>query len=365
MIHRDISPRNVMETYSGSTKVIDFGICKSRSTVEQTDADKRKGSWGYMSPEQVRGTPLDGRSDLFAAGVVLYELLVGQRLFTATEDATFIYKLLNAEIPAPHQLAPDVPLELSNVVMKALSRERADRWADGRQLAEAIEAACGPALYDEERRAVLMRELFASQIKRTRHLLELAAQEDTGRVVDAASELFGARQSTVTVSSTLTSGQKRAPAEEATVALTWAELHPSILAVDDSRVGRMLVESFLVPEGFRVVAASSGEEALSILQELTPAMIVLDVRMPEMDGFELCKRIRQQPHLATTPILFLSAACSVEERAQGLEVGADDFLRKPYENVELVGRIKAHLMRQAVLKRSGSGPVRGVSPEQK
>ena len=167
VIHRDISPRNVMETYSGSTKVIDFGICKSRSTVEQTDADKRKGSWGYMSPEQVRGTPLDGRSDLFAAGVVLYELLVGQRLFTATEDATFIYKLLNAEIPPPHQLAPDVSLEISNVVMKALSREPADRWADGRALADAIEAASGAALFDEERRAVLMRELFASQIKRS------------------------------------------------------------------------------------------------------------------------------------------------------------------------------------------------------
>jgi len=353
VIHRDISPRNVMETYSGLTKVIDFGICKSRDSLEQTDVNRRKGSWGYMSPEQVRGTALDGRSDLFAAGVVLHELLTGQRLFTATEDATFIYKLLDAEITAPHLVSPEVPLEISKVVMKALSRERDARWADGKQMAEAIAAACGPTLFDSERRATLMRELFASQIKRTRHLLEVAAQEDTGRVVDAASELFAAHQSTPTVSYLAESRR-----EEAVAAQTWAELHPCILAVDDSRVGRMLVESFLVPEGFRVVGAPSGAEALSILQELTPAMIVLDVRMPEMDGFELCKRIREQPHLAATPILFLSAACSVEERAQGLQVGADDFLRKPYENVELVARVKAHLMRQAVLKKSGSGPQR-------
>lgn len=237
--------------------------------------------------------------------------------------------------------------------MKALNREVAYRWEHGKQMADAIEAACGSELFDEERRAALMRELFATNIKRTRHLLEVAAQADTGRVVDAASDLFGPRHASVTVSTTLP-GESSSGSVEATESLTWAELHPSVLAVDDSRVGRMLVESFLVPEGFRVVGASSGEEALGILEELTPAMILLDVRMPEMDGFELCKRIRQQPQLATTPILFLSAACSVEERAQGLEVGADDFLRKPYENVELVARVKAHLMRQAVLKRRGT-----------
>lgn len=90
VIHRGISPRNVMETYSGSTKVIDFGICKSRGSLEQTGVNRRKGSWGYTSPEQVRGTSLGGRSDLFAAGVVLYELLTGQRLLTASEDATFV-----------------------------------------------------------------------------------------------------------------------------------------------------------------------------------------------------------------------------------------------------------------------------------
>lgn len=116
VIHRDISPRNVMETYSGASKVIDFGICKARGSLEQTDVDKRKGSWGYMSPEQVRGEPLDGRSDLFAAGVVLYELLTGQRLFNATEDATFVYKLLNTDITPPHQISPEIPEELSFVV---------------------------------------------------------------------------------------------------------------------------------------------------------------------------------------------------------------------------------------------------------
>jgi DNA-binding response OmpR family regulator len=124
---------------------------------------------------------------------------------------------------------------------------------------------------------------------------------------------------------------------------------PVILAVDDSKVGRKLVEMHLGKAGFHVVTARSSEEALEMLVEMRPHLVLLDVVMPGMNGFELCGRIREQ-HAGTVPIIFVSAACSLEERTRGLQAGADDFVRKPYDPADLVARVRGHLSRAASLK---------------
>jgi len=351
VVHRDLSMRNVMMTYAGHTKVIDFGIAKARGSLAVTHGGQVKGSAGYMSPEQIRDENLDGQSDLFAAGAVLYELLTGRRVFTGGDPTATMYKVLNETPPPPRSLNPEVPPALSDVVMKALEKQRDRRFATGREMAKAIEAAT--PMFDEQERAVWMEATFADSIARTRAMLSVAEEQDESRIRVAAESLKeGADQphpgsaSHVSLSA-ITPGRVIPTADVATKSA--AALQPpknaTILIVDDSRVGRLAVEGVLKAEGHRVIDAESAKDALEVLEQLKPDLIVLDVRMPGMDGFELCARIRGMSELRRIPIIFVSAACSIEERSKGLEVGADDFLRKPFEPAELADRVRLYLGR--------------------
>jgi serine/threonine-protein kinase len=188
VVHRDMSPRNVMVTYDGGVKVIDFGIAKAKGRLGRTAVGMVKGTGGYMSPEQVRGHELDGRSDLFSAGVLLHEMLCGQRLFNAPGDAAMMMQIVHGEILSPRTVNPAVPEALEAVVMKALNRDKAKRFATGREMAKAIEAAMGSELFDEEGMAGLMAEYFEDKLQKTRALLEYANRDDA-RLSEAAGAL--------------------------------------------------------------------------------------------------------------------------------------------------------------------------------
>ncbi|MFY0568571.1 serine/threonine protein kinase [Archangium lansingense] len=175
VVHRDVSPKNVMVTFEGHVKVIDFGIAKAKGRLGRTQVGMVKGTTGYMSPEQVQGfDQLDGRSDLFCAGIILHELLCGRRLFSGAHEGAVMLKIAAAEVPSPSSLNPRVPEALSQVVMRALAREPERRFASGREMARAIEAACGPELFHEEQMAAVMRQLFEEKLQKTRALLESA-----------------------------------------------------------------------------------------------------------------------------------------------------------------------------------------------
>ena len=188
VVHRDVSPKNVMVTYTGDVKMIDFGIAKARNRLNRTQVGIVKGTSGYMSPEQVKNEPLDGRTDLFAAAVFLHEMLTAQRLFTAPTDAAMMLKIVEGEIQLPKNLNPRVPGALSDVVMKGLARKRENRFATGKEFAKALEQAC-PELFDEDQSAELMTRLFDDKIQTTRALLELANSDDTGSLTRAVEEL--------------------------------------------------------------------------------------------------------------------------------------------------------------------------------
>jgi serine/threonine-protein kinase len=190
VVHRDMAPRNVMITYDGVVKVIDFGIAKAKGRIARTRVGMVKGTSGYMSPEQVRGQDLDGRSDLFTAGVLLHEMLVGQRLFDTSDEDAMMRQIANAEIAPPRANNPDVPESLDSVVMKALAKDPAKRFATGREMAKAIEVAMGPAMFDDEAIAELMQALFAEKRLKTLALLDYASHDDerVSKVVAALQE---------------------------------------------------------------------------------------------------------------------------------------------------------------------------------
>jgi serine/threonine protein kinase len=128
VIHRDVSPHNVLLSWEGATRVSDFGIAKAREASEATASVFIKGKPAYMSPEQANGQALDGRSDLFAVGIILWEMLVGRRLFAGADTRSTLAQVLFGQIPRPRGQRSDVPKDLDRVCMKLLERDPKDRY---------------------------------------------------------------------------------------------------------------------------------------------------------------------------------------------------------------------------------------------
>lgn len=139
LVHRDVSPQNILVSFEGEAKVIDFGIARAANKVSKTQAGVLKGKFGYMSPEQVRGQDLDNRSDVFACGVVLYEMLVGDRLFLGESDFSTLEKVRNVEMVPPTRLNKNLSPQLERIVMKALAKGREDRYRWAAEMAEDLQ----------------------------------------------------------------------------------------------------------------------------------------------------------------------------------------------------------------------------------
>jgi CheY-like chemotaxis protein len=306
-----------------------------------------------MSPEQVNAQELDGRSDLFATGALLHEMLTGLPLFHADNDMQLLQRLLNSHIEPPSTRNANVSPELDRVVLQALERDRNARFPTGRDMARAIEQAVGlDELFDEAAVAGLMRELFHEHIERTQQLFDQHIAERDESLRDAAVKLdepLPVIDDAATGPSTTRTAPALPPASSPGTGTTETVKGAWVLAVDDSVIAREMIRALLENEGFRVIAAPSAAAAIELLEQQRPDLVLLDVMMPEMDGFELCRRIRESTPGRQLPILFISSACSLEERLRGLTVGGDDFIRKPYEPEELTGRVRAHLQRVAFL----------------
>ncbi len=139
IIHRDISPQNIIVTYEGETKIVDFGIAKAAHQTRETISGVLKGKYGYMSPEQALGQPLDARTDLFALGIILYELTTMRRLFKFENEMATLRAIANCDIAPPTSVSASYPQPLSTIVMKALSKDREHRFENCEQLRAALE----------------------------------------------------------------------------------------------------------------------------------------------------------------------------------------------------------------------------------
>ncbi|HSC87592.1 MAG TPA: serine/threonine-protein kinase, partial [Polyangiaceae bacterium] len=146
IVHRDVSPQNIMLGRDGVARVLDFGVAKAAEQMHSTAEGKIKGKLRYMSPEQITGQPIDRRTDVFAAGVVCWEMLTGKRLIGATGGAaSALQQILNEEFPPPSSARPEIPRSLDRVVMRALSKDRRARHATAREFALELEGVLGVA----------------------------------------------------------------------------------------------------------------------------------------------------------------------------------------------------------------------------
>lgn len=140
IVHRDVSPSNIIVCFNGVTKIVDFGVAKSAENARKTLAGTVKGKLSYLAPEQIQSPDVDGRADVFQLGIVLHEVLTRRQLFEVKDLVSAIKALTGQEIHAPSTLEENIPAELDAVVMHALERDRDKRFPDAEAMAQALEA---------------------------------------------------------------------------------------------------------------------------------------------------------------------------------------------------------------------------------
>ena len=116
-----------------------------------------------------------------------------------------------------------------------------------------------------------------------------------------------------------------------------------VMVIDDSQTIRRTAETLLVKEGYVVITAADGFEALAKIAEQRPDLIFIDIMMPRLDGYQACALIKGNPHFAATPVIMLSSKDGLFDRARGRIVGSDEYLTKPFTKDELIGAVRAHL----------------------
>lgn len=211
LVHRDVNPSNIIITYGGEVKIIDFGVAKFNKSGSQTQTGTIKGKLAYMSPEQILARGIDRRSDVFSLGVVLWELVAGCRLFARETDAATLYAIMNDPIPRVRRHRPNVPEELEAIISTALSRTPADRYEtaedmqaaidqflttqpkfDGRSLASTLESLFG-STRAEAKRSIAMTRALAKNVSLVMKLRsevrdnlakQLTARQHSGPAVD-------------------------------------------------------------------------------------------------------------------------------------------------------------------------------------
>jgi len=189
LVHRDISPQNILVTFDGVAKVVDFGVAKATALGESTtQAGQLKGKVGYMAPEQVRGEAIDRRSDVFAMGIVLYALTTGKHPFRRESEGATLFSITSAEpVISPRKLIPNYPLPLEAVVLKALEKDRDKRYASALELLKALDKALPPnARGADEQVGAFVLSLFGEQRKQSQAALAEALERADQHQLSAA-----------------------------------------------------------------------------------------------------------------------------------------------------------------------------------
>ncbi|MFO0568785.1 MAG: serine/threonine-protein kinase [Polyangiaceae bacterium] len=195
LVHRDVTPHNLFLTYDGAVKVVDFGIAKVTGRLSTTRAGTLKGKLAYMSPEQVQGVSIDRRTDIFALGVVLWELTTGRRLFRMDSDLETLERVQACVVPPPSSIVDNYPVELESIVMRALAKDANKRYPSAREMSRALQQyvmRVGAFIGPEETGAYVKQVLSDRYQKREAHL-QWAAEVTQTVSLDALEAAQGAR----------------------------------------------------------------------------------------------------------------------------------------------------------------------------
>ena len=315
IVHRDLKPANVMVRPSGEISILDFGLAHdtNRTDPRITGAGTAVGTPQYMSPEQLRGLVVDERSDIYAIGVLAFELLTGRRLFTGRTFLSIAQKHFETLVPRETLEDRGVSRELAAVVLRCLAKKPEERFQTAAAVATSLEA------------------LERLQAPRAPAAAPASARE--ARVKTAVHR----RNSILPAMATPAAAQEDAGPKR----------RPVVLVVDDEEGVRNVVCEWLRRAGLEVVAASSGEDALTLFETRPFDLVLIDVLMPGLDGFDTVRVLKSRPERAAIPVLFMSGFPERNRVLFAGQTGAVDFLSKPLDLKALVGKVIAILGKPA------------------
>ena len=247
VVHRDINPRNVFVTSAGVAKVLDFGIVKVRGAIGQVQTGSVKGTYSYMAPEQLQGDTVDSTTDIFALGTILWEAVVGRRLFKRSSDLLTWRAIVEEPIPRPTKFRPDLPPDLDEAIMRALARPASERFQTARELAAAVEQSIRPlgAPLTTLAIAAEMEVAFAAELGAQRERVFAAHRRQEADRLGAASPGADPRATDASISDERATGGRPSPSAGA----EWG---------DDGSMDEA------------VVASDSMDESVPTLQKIDP-----------------------------------------------------------------------------------------------
>ena len=263
VVHRDIKPSNILINKDGRIKINDFGIAHVESST-LTQVGDMLGTPHYMSPEQFMGVGIDGLTDLFAIGVIAYELLTGKRPFTGNM-ATVMHQVMTIEPAHASELNTQLSADMDAVLRKAMAKKKVDRYQTAREFSDAFSVAIRLSLHLE---------------------LEQAAAPDGGALMNFSRML----NAETTLSGAGTSGA--APRPDSAISLDTSIKKARLLVVDDDERILAALKS-LFRQRYHVFVTTDGNKALEFLRKYQMHVIISDQRMPIMSGVELLRQSRE------------------------------------------------------------------------
>jgi len=287
VLHRDIKPSNILMQKDGTPILADFGLARMADAARRLTATGFVlGTPEYMAPEQATGDSTGPAADRYAIAVVAYEMLTGRLPFQGSTPAATLISHLKDSMPPTIELTGELSAHVEDVLRKGLSKAPEDRYSSASQFVTALTPAAWPRPTSEP----------------------LAVTEMDGSPAAAASPT-----------------------------------RPIVLVVDDNSANRELIEACLADVACEVRSADNGARALQLITTESPSLVLLDVEMPGMDGYEVCRRIKAMPGGRLLPVVMITAPNQTNDRVMALQSGADDFLTKPVDRVELVARVRSAL----------------------
>ena len=285
ILHRDVKPSNILLRREGTPVLADFGLAKMAGSLQKLTATGTvMGTPEYMSPEQAGDEQVGPASDRYSLAVVAYEMFTGHVPFQSEVTAAVLVSHITRPMPSPRELKGELSAHVEGVLRKGLAKSPGDRFPTASTFVSALTPAAWLGRLDGDLHPTPLPEPKRSS-RRT----------------------------------------------------------PIVLVVDDSAPNRDLIKACLQDVECQVRTAQDGHEALALIEESPPDLVLLDVQMPGMNGYEVCERIKAGEKGSLLPVVMITALDHTTDRVRALTSGADDYMSKPVDRIELVARVRSAL----------------------